>query len=189
MVSHDCLQGPPIACCPDKKGFTLALASGCLLPKLRTLWGPTEVSCCAQEMPVLADIEPLQSLQGAGLAPELKHQWTGKSRARDLSAVALFIHTAFASVLDFVYSLVLLYRSMENQREEDLAAGEDKYVTGCMGGHLMLLSGLKWSWFLLLSVEVAIILLSLTEVVISGQKLLSLLTKNILGTLWLVSYV
>lgn len=32
---------------------------------------------------------------------------------------------------------------MENQREEDLAAGEDKYVMGCVGGHLMLLSGLK----------------------------------------------
>lgn len=37
--------------------------------------------------------------------------------------------------------------------------------------------------------KVVIILLSLTEVVIFGKKLLSLLTENILGTLWLVSYV
>jgi hypothetical protein len=32
---------------------------------------------------------------------------------------------------------------MGSQREEGLAAGEDKYVVGHMGGHLMLLSGLK----------------------------------------------
>lgn len=44
-------------------------------------------------------------------------------------------------------------------------------------------------WFLMLYVKLAIILLSLTEVVIFGKKLLSLLTKNILGTLWLVGYV
>lgn len=41
----------------------------------------------------------------------------------------------------------------------------------------------------MLSVELAIIILSLTEVVIFGEKLLSLLTENILGTLWLASYV
>lgn len=62
-------------------------------------------------------------------------------------------------------------------------------MMGCVGGHLMLLSGLKGCWFLMLSVEVAIILLPLTEVVIFGKKLFSLLTKNIFGTLWLVSYV
>lgn len=78
---------------------------------------------------------------------------------------------------------------MGSQREEGLAAGGDKYVMECVGGHLMLLSGMKWCWFLLLSVEVAIILLSLTKAVILGKKLLSLLSKNILGTLWLVSYV
>lgn len=59
------------------------------------------------------------------------------------------MHTAFASVLDFIYSLVLLSRSMGSQREEGLAAGGDKYVLGCVGGHLMLLSGLKRCWFLI----------------------------------------
>lgn len=41
----------------------------------------------------------------------------------------------------------------------------------------------------MLSAELAIISPSLTEVVIFGKKLLSLLTENILGTLWLASYV
>ena len=77
-----------------------------------------------------------------------------------------------------MYSLVLLSRLVGSQREEGLAAGEDKSVMGYVGGHLMLLSGLERCWFLTLSVEVAIILLSLTEVVIFGKKLLSLLTKN-----------
>lgn len=80
------------------------------------------------------------------------------------------MHTAFASVFDFVYSLVLLSRSMGSETEEGLAAGRDKYVMGCVGGHFMLLCGLKRCWFLLLSVEVAIILLSLTEVVIFGKS-------------------
>lgn len=53
------------------------------------------------------------------------------------------MHSAFASVLDFVYSLVLLSRSMGSQREEGLAAGGDKYVMECVGGHLLLLSGMK----------------------------------------------
>lgn len=92
--------------------------------------------------------------------------------------MALLIHTAFASVLNFVYSLVLLFRLVGSQREEGLAAGEDKSMMWYVGGHLMLLSGLERCWFLMLSVEVAIILLSLTEVVIFGKKLLSLLTKN-----------
>ena len=43
-------------------------------------------------------------------------------------------------------------------------------MIGCVGGHLMLPSGLKRCWFLMLSVEVAIILLSLTEVVIFGKS-------------------
>lgn len=72
--------------------------------------------------------------------------------------MALFMHTAFASALDFVYSLVLLSRSMGSQREEGLAAGKDKYVMGCVGGHLTSLSGLNPCWFLMLPVEVAIIL-------------------------------
>ena len=67
---------------------------------------------------------------------------------------------------------------MGSQSKEGLAAGEDKSMMWCVGGHLMLLSGLEGCWFLMLSVEVAIILLSLTEVVIFGKKLLSLLTKN-----------
>lgn len=47
----------------------------------------------------------------------------------------------------------------------------------------------KMMWFLMLSAELAIIVPSFTEVVIFGEKLLSLLTENILGTLWLASYV
>lgn len=40
------------------------------------------------------------------------------------------MQTAFASVLDFVDSLVLLSRSMGSETEEGLAAGGDKYVMG-----------------------------------------------------------
>lgn len=47
----------------------------------------------------------------------------------------------------------------------------------------------KMMWFLMLSVELAIIIPSSTEAVIFGEKLLSLLTGSILGTLWLASYV
>lgn len=88
------------------------------------------------------------------------------------------MHTAFASVLNFVYSLVLLFRLVGSQREEGLAVGEDKSMMRYVGGHLMLLLGLERCWFLVLSVEAAITLVSLTEVVIFGTKLLSLLTKN-----------
>lgn len=40
-------------------------------------------------------------------------------------------------------SFVLLSRSMGSQGEEGLAAGGDKYVIECVGGHLMLLYGMK----------------------------------------------
>lgn len=66
-----------------------------------------------------------------------------------LSTVALLTHTAFASISNFVYSLVLLPRLVGSQREEDLAAGEDKSVMGYVGGHLMLLPGLEHAGFLL----------------------------------------
>lgn len=42
-----------------------------------------------------------------------------------------------------MYSFVLLSRSMGSQGEEGLAAGGDKHVVEYMGGHLMLLSGMK----------------------------------------------
>lgn len=40
------------------------------------------------------------------------------------------MHTALTSVLDFVYSLVLLSRSMGRETAECLAAGGGKYVMG-----------------------------------------------------------
>lgn len=58
------------------------------------------------------------------------------------------MHTAFASVLNFVYSLVLLSRLVGSPKEEGLAAGEDKSVMEYVGGHLMLLSGLEDAGFL-----------------------------------------
>lgn len=50
--------------------------------------------------------------------------------------------TAFASVTDLVYSLVIS-RSMGSQRAEGLAAEGDKHVMGPVGGHLTLPSKSK----------------------------------------------